>query len=51
MLNRMLAKDRTLRYPNWETLEADIARLYANEPLLATPLQPGESSVAFNAEW
>ncbi|HIV09972.1 MAG TPA: serine/threonine protein kinase [Candidatus Spyradenecus faecavium] len=51
MLNRMLAKDRALRYPNWETLSADIARLYAGEPLLATPLQPGESSVAFNAEW
>ena len=51
MLNRMLAKDRALRYPNWETLSTDIARLYAGEPLLATPLQPGESSVAFNAEW
>lgn len=51
MLNRMLAKDRALRYPNWETLEADIARLYAGEELLATPLQPGESSVGFNAEW
>lgn len=51
MLNRMLAKDRTLRYPNWETLAADIARLYAGEPLLATPLKPGESSVAFTPEW
>ena len=51
MLNRMLAKDRTLRYPNCETLATDIARLYAGEPLLATPLQPGESSVAFMAEW
>lgn len=51
MLNRMLAKDRTLRYPNWETLATDIVRLYAGEPLLATPLQPGESSVAFMAEW
>ena len=51
MLNRMLAKDRTLRYPNWETLAVDIARLYAGETLLATPLQPGESSVAFMEEW
>ncbi len=51
MLNRMLAKDRVLRYPNWETLAADISRLYAGEPLLATPLQPGESSVGFNSEW
>ena len=51
MLNRMLAKDRTLRYPNWETLAADIAHLYAGEPLLATPLKPGESSVSFTAEW
>ncbi len=51
ILSRMLAKDRTLRYPNWETLEADIARLYAGEELLATPLKPGESSIAFNAEW
>ncbi len=51
MLNRMLAKDRVLRYPNWETLAADIARLYAGEPLLATPLKPGESSVAFTSEW
>lgn len=51
MLNRMLAKDRALRYPNWETLAADIARLYAGETLLATPLKPGESSVAFTPEW
>ncbi len=51
ILNRMLAKDRNLRYPNWETLIADIQHLYAGEPLLATPLQPGESSVAFNPEW
>lgn len=51
MLNRMLAKDRTLRYPNWETLAADIARLYAGDALLATPLKPGESSVAFTPEW
>ena len=49
MLNRMLAKDRTLRYPNWETLAADIKRLYAGKTLLATPLKPGESSVAFAA--
>lgn len=46
MLNRMLAKDRRLRYPNWETLAEDIKRLYAGTPLLATPLQPGESSVS-----
>ena len=51
MLNRMLAKDRSLRYPNWETLAVDIARLYAGETLLATPLKPGESSVAFTPEW
>ena len=51
MLNRMLATDRTVRYPNWETLAVDIARLYAGETLLATPLQPGESSVAFMEEW
>lgn len=51
MLNRMLAKDRALRYPNWETLAADIVRLYAGETLLATPLKPGESSVAFTPEW
>ncbi len=51
MLNRMLAKDRTLRYPNWETLIADIAHLYAGEPLLATPLKVGESSVNFTEEW
>ncbi len=51
MLNRMLAKDRTLRYPNWETLIADIAHLYAGEPLLATPLKVGESSVNFTSEW
>lgn len=51
ILNRMLAKDRALRYPNWETLEADIARLYSGEPLLATPLKPGESSVSFTTEW
>jgi serine/threonine-protein kinase len=47
ILNRMLAKDRKLRYPNWETLIADIQNLYAGKPLLATPLQPGESSVVF----
>ncbi len=51
MLNRMLAKDRVLRYPNWETLIADIAHLYAGEPLLATPLKVGESSVNFVSEW
>ena len=51
ILNRMLAKDRNLRYPNWETLSADIQRLYAGEPLLATPLKPGESSVGFSSEW
>lgn len=51
ILNRMLAKDRALRYPNWETLEADVARLYSGEPLLATPLRPGESSVSFTTEW
>lgn len=51
ILNRMLAKDRNLRYPNWETLSTDIQRLYAGETLLATPLQPGESSVAFSQEW
>ncbi len=51
MLNRMLAKDRVLRYPNWETLIADIAHLYAGEPLLATPLKVGESSVNFISEW
>jgi serine/threonine-protein kinase len=50
MLNRMLAKDRHLRYPNWETLAEDIQRLYAGSPLLATPLQPGESSVACMVE-
>lgn len=47
ILNRMLAKDRELRYPNWETLSADIQRLYKGQALLATPLHPGESSVAF----
>lgn len=47
ILNRMLAKDRNLRYPNWETLIADIRNLYAGKTLLATPLQPGESSVVF----
>ncbi|MEG1552772.1 MAG: serine/threonine-protein kinase [Kiritimatiellia bacterium] len=51
MLNRMLAKDRMLRYPNWETLGADIARLYAGETLLATPLKVGESSMSFMSEW
>ena len=51
MLNRMLAKDRALRYPNWETLAADIAHLYAGEALLATPLKAGESSVSFTVEW
>ena len=51
MLNRMLAKDRALRYPNWETLAADIERLYAGDSLLATPLKPGESSVSFTSEW
>lgn len=51
MLNRMLAKDRALRYPNWETLAADIARLYEGRPLLATSLKPGESSVSFSSEW
>ena len=51
MLNRMLAKDRDLRYPDWSTLAADIARLYSGEPLLATPLKPGESSVNFVSEW
>lgn len=51
MLNRMLAKERALRYPDWSTLAADIARLYAGEPLLATPLKPGESSVNFVSEW
>ena len=50
ILNRMLAKDRNLRYPNWETLSADIQHLYADEPLLATPLQPRESSVIFSLE-
>lgn len=50
ILNRMLAKDRNLRYPNWETLNADIQRLYAGEPLLATPLKPGESSVGLASE-
>ncbi len=51
MLNRMLAKDRVLRYPNWETLIADIQHLYAGEELLATPLKAGESSVNFTLEW
>lgn len=51
MLNRMLAKDRVLRYPNWETLAVDIERLYAGEALLATPLNPGESSLNFATEW
>ncbi|MBQ9693363.1 MAG: serine/threonine protein kinase [Kiritimatiellae bacterium] len=51
ILNRMLAKDRNLRYPNWETLSADFQRLYAGETLLATPLKPGESSVGFTLEW
>ena len=51
MLNRMLAKDRALRYPDWETLAADIERLYNGLPLLATPLKPGESSVNFASEW
>ncbi len=50
MLNRMLAKDRTLRYPNWETLAVDTARIYSGEPLLATPLKPGESSVGLITE-
>ena len=50
ILNRMLAKDRNLRYPNWETLSADIQRLYAGEPLLATPLKPGESSVGLASD-
>ncbi|MDO4527231.1 MAG: serine/threonine-protein kinase [bacterium] len=50
ILNRMLAKDRVLRYPNWETLAEDIQRLYAGSSLLATPLQPGESSVGFMAD-
>ena len=44
MLNRM-------RYPNWETLAVDIAHLYAGEPLLATPLKVGESSMSFMSEW
>lgn len=51
MLNRMLAKDRVLRYPNWETLAVDINRLYAGETLLATPLNQGESSMHFVTEW
>lgn len=50
ILNRMLAKDRNLRYPNWETLSADIQHFYAGEPLLATPLNPGESSVGFSQD-
>lgn len=51
MLNRMLAKDRILRYPNWETLAVDVNRLYAGEELLATPLNQGESSMHFVTEW
>ncbi len=50
ILNRMLAKDRVLRYPNWETLKEDIRRLYVGEALLATPLQRGESSVGFMSD-
>lgn len=51
MLNRMLAKDRELRYPNWSTLAEDIRHLYSGQALLATPLKPNESSVNFTSEW
>lgn len=51
MLNRMLAKDRALRYPNWSTLAEDIRNLYSGQALLATPLKPGESSSNFSSEW
>lgn len=49
ILNRMLAKNRDLRYPNWETLLEDMRRLYVGEEILATPLPTGESSMMCRA--
>ncbi len=45
MLNRMLAKDRAYRYPDWETLLVDLKLFYRNEPLRAKPLPAGCSSM------
>lgn len=45
MLNRMLAKNREYRYPDWETLLVDLTLLYKGSVLRATPLPPGQSSM------
>lgn len=50
IFNRMLAKDRELRYPDWSTLLADVKNLFENSPLLATPLPEGESSMHYNPQ-